>query len=179
MAKKITVTRKLAIELLTDLGFKDIRKADNATMQRRLGKMKMYLDSYEGTLNGDMQTLATKCIKAGKDNITVEGKEPKAKKDKAGKDKAGKGKAGKGKAGKDQTKKTPKKKRINFICDVLKGLPKSGKTKDQIAKQANQAFVKAEGTDNEAQTLHHLNVILPAVIDLNVVVMKDDKILPA
>ena len=83
MAKKITVTRKEAVELLTDLGFKDIRKADNATMERRLGKMKLYLDSFEGTMNGEMKTLSKKCIKAGKDNITVKGDEPKAGKSKS------------------------------------------------------------------------------------------------
>ena len=83
MSKKeknqITVTRKEAIELLTDLGFKDIGKADNVTMERRLGKMKLYLESFEGTMNGDMKALADNCIKAGKDSIKVTGEEPKAK----------------------------------------------------------------------------------------------------
>jgi len=179
MAKKITVNRKEAIELLTDLGFKDIRKADNATMERRLGKMKLYLDSFEGTLNGEMEKLSKKCIKAGKDNITVQGTEPKDKA-KAGKSKAGKSKAGKSKTGKSKAKakKTPSKKRVNFICEILKNLPKSGKSREQIAEQANKAYVKAEGSDNEKQTMHHLLVVLPVAIDFGVVTMKDGNVIP-
>ena len=98
-ATKITVPRNKAVELLTDLGFKDICKADNATMTRRLGKMKMYLESFDGTLNGDMKKLADSVVAAGKDGVIIEGEEPKAKG--AGKEKKAAGKP-KEKAGVDQ-----------------------------------------------------------------------------
>ena len=102
-ATKITVPRNKAVELLTDLGFKDICKADNATMTRRLGKMKMYLESFDGTLNGDMKKLADSVVAAGKDNVVIEGEEPKTKG--VGKEKKAKG-AGKEKkvAGKPKEK---------------------------------------------------------------------------
>ena len=176
---KLTVTRKDAVELLTDLGFNTARKFTNDVITRRLGKMKMYLEAFEGTLSGKMQELADDIMKAGKNNIVLEGKEPASRKPKGQKASAGKKATGKKTAGKKASKKkSTSKKRIDCICDAICKLPKSGKSKNQIAKQADEAYVKAGGSTNVKQTLHHLQVILPALINFGIVKQDGDKLTP-
>lgn len=94
--KLLKVARKDAAALLGAIGFKETRKYDNALLTKRLGKLKTYMESYEGTLDGDSQELVDKIIEAGPDGITVTGEEPKGVKKDA---KEGKGTkpAGKGK----------------------------------------------------------------------------------
>lgn len=178
MAKKketLKVTRKQAVELLADLGFGNSRKDTNEVLLRRLGKLKRYKDNFKGTLNGAMEELAGDIIKAGVDNIALEGEEPKTKV-KGGKKSKTNSKAKKA-AGKPKSK-SKTKKRIDSICDAIKKIPKSGKTLKQIAEQANQDYMKAGGDDNAKQTLYQLRVVLPTLINFEIVSQEGDKLKP-
>lgn len=172
-SKALKINRKDAVNLLRTLGFKETSKYDNALLATRLGKLPKYMESWEGTLDGESQELVDKILAAIKSGIemAVTGEEPKDAKKTAGAN----GRAGKKKA--SSAKKS--KKRIDCLCDALKGLPKSGKTAEEIAKAADAEYVKAGGESNVNQTVHHLAVILPVVRIFGHVTVDGDKIKPA
>lgn len=79
---------------------------------------------------------------------------------------------------KPEPKKVKGKKRIECICDALKKLSKKGKTAEDIAEVANKDFVKEGGNDNVKQTAHTIRVILPTLINFELVSVKKGKIFP-
>lgn len=173
--KVLKIGRDAAAKLLRTMGFKETQKYSNEILTRRLNKMKEYVTNYDGTLDGDTQELTDKVI-AAKDHIKVTGDEPKGAKKDSSEKKPTDGKKPAKKSG--ESKKT--KKRIDCICDVIKSLPKSGLTVDEASERANKDYIKAGGDDNLKQTVHHLRVILPAVLGLGCATMNDDgKLMPA
>jgi hypothetical protein len=78
----LKIARKDAVKLLEAMGFKTAHKASNDLLRIRLGKLKTYLESYEGTLTGDMDEVKDKVLKAGTDGVVVTGEEPKGAADK-------------------------------------------------------------------------------------------------
>lgn len=79
---------------------------------------------------------------------------------------------------KSKKKTKAKKKRIDYICDEVKNLSKEGASLEGIAKRANQKYVKNGGDDNKKQTHHHLRVVLPVLINFELVTEKDGKFYP-
>lgn len=185
-SKTVRISRKDAVSLLGAMGFHAAHKASNSVLTLRLRKLEKYLETFEGTLTGDQDEIKDKVLKVGKDGFDVVGEEPKgakAKDDQPNGPKANKGVKGKGNkptGGKKKASGEAKsKKRIDCITDVLKKLPKTGRTLNDIAKAANEDYIKAGGDDNVKQTLHHLQVILPAVVNLGFATMNDDKLVPS
>ena len=84
-------------------------------------------------------------------------------------------------------KKEPKEKkakktksRMISLCDSIKSLPKKGMEIDAFVTEANEAFMKdCGGEGNERQTKHTLNVILPVLIEFNVVSIDGDVLTPS
>jgi hypothetical protein len=181
----LTVPRKDAVHLLTALGFHAAHKASNAVLTLRFKKLPQLLEGFEGTLSGESRSLADAVVAAGPDGFEIVGAEPHGV-EKAGEVQAPKvGKAGKKdkpakqqKASGEKTK-TKSKKRIDCLTDALKKLPKAGHTLENIAKIANDEYVKSGGEDNLKQTLHHLQVVLPVAVNLGYVSVNDGKLIPS
>lgn len=136
--KSLEVSRNDAVDLLTSLGFVDIRKADEETLVRRLGKLKRYLESYEGTLTSEKQELADTILKAG--SITITGSD--TPKGKAGKGKS-KGpkptKASRAKKSESKPKKANKK-QPGVIATIQALITAKPMTKDSILKALVKKF---------------------------------------
>lgn len=164
MAKKsITVDRKDATAILGLMGFKDVNKYSNSLLTIRLGKLNKYMENFEGTMDGETKEKVDAILAAGA--IKVEGEEPK------------KAKAPKSKDGKKAPKKPAKtKKRVDTICDALNKLPKSGRTVQEIAEISDKDYVSGGGESNVKQTVHHINVLLPALVNLKIVTVDGDKV---
>ena len=91
---------------------------------------------------------------------------------------------------KEKKKTTPKKekppkakkeapaRRVDFISETISDIPQKGIPIKDISVRANEAFVRAGGSDNLKQTLHQTRVLLPAAIVWGVVKMKDGLVVP-
>lgn len=150
--KTLKISRKDAVSMLRAIGFKTPEHCDNETTARRLGKLQRYMESYEGTLDGDTQELVDKIIKAGSDGISVMvmGDEPKKahkegdRNDKATKP-ADKGKKKASEAGKKSGKKDGiRRKGGGELSVILARLEKGPATKEQLVKAVTDS---AEGKD--------------------------------
>ncbi len=71
------------------------------------------------------------------------------------------------------------KKRVDCVCDVLKKLPSTGSTFEDVAQRADRMYKEAGGDSNIRQTRHLLQVILPVVLNLGFATVKEDKLIPA
>ena len=184
------MTRKSIIELLGEIDVNASKWSPTKIKKYLLDDSdKGFLDVWDALKEADeldleddviaqLDKLAEEIDDGAKITITVEEK---------GKAHAGEGKGkaapkakgeGKGKAA-PKAKATPKKKRMTCLCEALQKLPKKGKTFDEVATVANDAFAQAGGKDNHAQTLHTLKVVLPIVKHFEIVSVKKGHIFPA
>jgi len=134
----------------------------------RLRKIGQYMEAFEGKLSGDDQKLVDTIIAAG-DNISVDVSDPAFAEPKNPDGKKT-----------DTKKKSAKKtaKRIDCVCAMLKKLPDKGASIEQVAKLANQMYVKGGGDDNVKQTIHHLRVVMPTLQNFDIIKVEDGKLFP-
>lgn len=180
-ATTMKVSRKDAQNILKALGFNNTHKYANSLLLKRMDNLATYVKGYDGTLSGDLQEFADQVIAAGAGNIEVTGAEPTGavagvKKSSSKKTSGKKDTAKKSSSKKPSSKKG--KKRLDCLCDALRKLPKSGKTLEDVAANANDDYIKAGGDDNAKQSLHHLMVILPALVAFDIVKVEDGKVFP-
>jgi len=170
--KTLGVPRRDGISLMKTFGFTAPHKLTNDKLLMRLGKTSQYMEAFGGTLTGKDADLVEAIIAAG-DNISIVGEGPAA-----AKSKGAKGAKGKAAPKAAKVKATPKTKRIDCVCAMLKKLPVKGASIEQVAKLANSMYIKAGGDDNEKQTLHHLRVVLPTLKSFGIVAVEKGKLFP-
>ncbi len=149
--KVLKISRKDAANVLNIVGFKETRKYDNALLSKRLGKLKIYMESYEGTLTGDQQEIVDKIIKAGPDGFTVTGEEPKDAKSTAAeggkKDKPAKVKKASGESG---VKKSGESREGSVLSLIVAMIGKKPATKDEMHEMLMKKF-----PDRNADTMRN------------------------
>ena len=78
-------------------------------------------------------------------------------------------------------KKIEKKKGVTraiCICRAMQSVPSKGKTIDEVAAIADKEYVKAGGTSNVTQTVHHIKVFIPAGLECGIFTVEGDKVFP-
>lgn len=178
MAKVLKVEKTKAVSLFMALGFKTASKWDAKKLHEKINAIEEApaepLD--DEVLDGLLDEIL------GSDVIEIIDEEKPAKAKDEDEDEEEKP-AKKSKKAAKKEKKAKKEKvkrfcRIDSLCNVLKNLPKKGTTAEDIAKTANEKYVSNGGDDNEKQSLHHLHVILPALINFQLVVKNEGKYFP-
>lgn len=81
---------------------------------------------------------------------------------------------------KEKKPKTAKRSRMSIICDVIKSLPKKGLSVDDAAQKVNEKYQdECGGKDNYTQSRHTLKVILPVLVEFELVEVDGEMLKPA
>jgi len=190
MAKKknrLVLKRETAVKVFEGLGFKTAGKWNNERLRKKVSNLPELVDGVKSKDKWMKKALTAirgaDVVVLAKTEDEQQKKEKEQKEEKVlqkeAKKKSVSLKKEKEKKTKKSTKGTKRKKRIDYICDTLKNIPKGGQSLEDSARKANQACAEDGNNSNESQTQRYLQVVLPVLINFGLFVKKDGKLYPS